>query len=157
MQVQKKLIYIAGPLFTIQDRDYLLKIRDVVRLYGADTFLPQEDNDDNAEGRGDGTSRQRLHNIFKNDYEAIEKAHAMIALLDGVPLDCGTTWEIGFAFAKSKPILGLRSDFRIIGNFANQKVDLMSEAACTKILFSPEGDFSVIGKGITDFLKEINV
>jgi hypothetical protein len=66
-----------------------------------------------------------------------------------VPLYCGTT-------AKSKPILGPRSDFRIIGNFANQKVDLMSEVACTKILFSPEGDFAVIEKGIADFLREIN-
>ncbi|HEY6586004.1 MAG TPA: nucleoside 2-deoxyribosyltransferase, partial [Candidatus Methanoperedens sp.] len=27
----------------------------------------------------------------------------------------GTAWEIGFAFAKAKPVLGLRTDFRTLG------------------------------------------
>jgi nucleoside 2-deoxyribosyltransferase len=151
---QKKLIYIAGSLFTIQDRDYLLKIRNVVRSNGANTFLPQEDNLDSIDRSG-----QILHSLFKNNCEAIEKSHAVIALLDGVPLDCGTTWEIGFAFAKSKPILGLRSDFRILTEtgITNQKMCLMTEASCTKIIFSPEGNFDAIEKGIIDFLKETNI
>lgn len=33
------------------------------------------------------------------------------AVLDGVDVDSGTAWEIGYAYARGKPIIGLRTDF----------------------------------------------
>lgn len=154
MQVhtKRKSVYVAGPLFTIQDREFLVKIRNMIRDLGFDTFLPHEDNDDNAEGRGTEASGERLKRIFQKDYEAIDRADVIVALLDGVPIDCGTAWELGYAFARSKPILGYRTDFRILGNFANQRIDLMAEAACTELLFVPDGDITKVMAGMKKFL-----
>lgn len=154
MPSNKPYIYVAGPLFTIQDREFLIKIRNMIRNLGCDTFLPQEDNNDNANGRKTETTQAKLKNIFRNDYKAIDRADAVIALLDGVPIDCGTAWEIGYAFAKGKPILGYRTDFRVLGNFDNQRIDLMSEAACTELLFVPEADINKIEAGISAFLTQ---
>ena len=148
-------VYVAGPLFTIQDRDFLERIRDVVRACGVNTFLPHEDNNDNAKGRSSDVSRERLMSIFKGDYTAIKKADGIISVLDGVPVDCGTAWELGFGFALSKPILGIRTDFRVLGNFDHQRIDLMSEAACTRLLFVPQGDFKLIEEGVQSFLAEL--
>ena len=36
-------------------------------------------------------------------------------MLDGVDVDSGTAWEIGYAYAKGKPVFGLRTDFRTLG------------------------------------------
>lgn len=155
MLIKKPCIYIAGPLFTMQDRAQLEKIRNYVLQLNFDTFLPHENNNDNADGRFFNESQATLKNIFKNDYQAIEKSDAVIALLDGVPVDCGTAWELGFAFALAKPILGIRTDFRILGNFANQHIDLMSESCCTKLLFVPDGKFTTIENGIKEFLDVI--
>ena len=135
--------------------EVLEKIRDVIRVCGVNTFLPHEDNSDNAKGRSADASRERLMSIFKGDYAAIKRAHGIISILDGVPVDCGTAWELGYGFALSKPILGIRTDFLVLGNFDSQRIDLMSEAACTKLLFVPQGDFKLIEKGLQSFLTEL--
>lgn len=156
MQPKKNtLIYVAGPLFTIQERLYLEKIRDFIHACGATTFLPHLDNNDNAAGRGSDASREKLRSIFQGDYEAIRKADAIIAILDGVPIDVGTAWELGFGYALGKPMLGVRTDFRVLGNFDNQRIDLMAEAACTNLIFVPDGDFTKVEEGIRKFLIDI--
>lgn len=51
----------------------------------------------------------------------------MVAVLDGADVDSGTAWEIGYAYAKGKPVLGLRTDFRTLGIEGN--VNLMIESS----------------------------
>jgi nucleoside 2-deoxyribosyltransferase len=51
--------------------------------------------------------------IGNNNRAAIDKCDAVLAVLDGVDVDSGTASEIGYAFAKGKPILGYRGDFRL--------------------------------------------
>ena len=150
----KPIIYIAGPLFCVQDRDFLVELRDMARSAGADTFLPHEDNDDNEKNRTPNTSRETLRSIFEKDIKSIDKADAVIALLDGVTVDTGTSVEIGYAYARSKPILGVKTDFRVLGNFESQVVDLMIENACSKILFVANGDKDIIRQGIISFIGE---
>ena len=36
----------------------------------------------------------------------------MVAVLDGSDADSGTAWECGFAYARSRPIVAVRTDFR---------------------------------------------
>ncbi|MCL2141357.1 MAG: nucleoside 2-deoxyribosyltransferase [Methanimicrococcus sp.] len=43
--------------------------------------------------------------------------------LDGTDVDSGTAWELGYAYAENKPIIGIRTDFRI--HMPNEKVNLM--------------------------------
>jgi nucleoside 2-deoxyribosyltransferase len=61
----------------------------------------------------DDINRQQI--IFNKNIAAIEKSDILIAVIDGVDIDSGTAWEIGYAYAREKPVFGLRTDFRTLG------------------------------------------
>ncbi|MFH1727434.1 MAG: nucleoside 2-deoxyribosyltransferase [Pseudomonadota bacterium] len=146
----------AGPLFTIQDRAFLEEIRIWVQEASADSFLPHIDNGDNNENRAPGkSSKELLYSIFKNDIEAVDKSDAIIALLDGVPQDVGTAIELGYAYSKKKPILGLRSDFRVLGNFDTQIIDLMVQNVCSDLVFESNGNKEILKKGVISFIEKL--
>lgn len=88
--------------------------------------------------------RKRLHKIDfmlgeKNKHD-IEKADAILAILDGVDVDSGTAAEIGYAFAKKKLIIGYRGDIRKTGDnegvVVNLQVQYFIEASGGKIVTS---------------------
>lgn len=58
---------------------------------------------------------------------SIERADAMLAILDGVDVDSGTAAEIGFAAAAGKPIVGLRLDTRQAGDNEGARVNMQVE------------------------------
>jgi len=51
--------------------------------------------------------------IGRNNQAAIDRCEALLAVLDGADVDSGTAAEIGYGFAKGKPIIGYRCDFRL--------------------------------------------
>jgi nucleoside 2-deoxyribosyltransferase len=54
--------------------------------------------------------------------------------MDGADPDSGTAWECGYAYAKGKPIVCYRTDFRITGDAAGAPYNLMlSESATTRV------------------------
>ena len=57
-------------------------------------------------------------------------------MLDGVDVDSGTAWEIGYAYAKGKPVFGLRTDFRTLG--IEGTVNLMIERSIVLCMSIPE-------------------
>jgi nucleoside 2-deoxyribosyltransferase len=57
----------------------------------------------------------------------IERADALLAVLDGVDVDSGTAAEIGFAAALGKSIVGLRLDTRQAGDNEGAVVNLQVE------------------------------
>jgi nucleoside 2-deoxyribosyltransferase len=59
--------------------------------------------------------------------EAIEAAHGVVAVLDGVDVDSGTAAEIGYAFARGKRIVGYRGDFRLSADNEGGTVNLQVE------------------------------
>jgi nucleoside 2-deoxyribosyltransferase len=65
--------------------------------------------------------------IGDNNRAAIDKCEAVLAVLDGVDVDSGTASEIGYAFARSKPILGYRGDFRLSADNEGSSVNLQVE------------------------------
>jgi nucleoside 2-deoxyribosyltransferase len=58
---------------------------------------------------------------------AIEAAHGVVAVLDGVDVDSGTAAEIGYAFARGKLIVGYRGDFRLSADNEGSTVNLQVE------------------------------
>lgn len=50
--------------------------------------------------------------VFDSDLMYLDGASVVIALLDGPDIDSGTAVEMGYAFAKGKPIFGLLTDRR---------------------------------------------
>jgi nucleoside 2-deoxyribosyltransferase len=65
--------------------------------------------------------------IARNNMEAIDRADAIVAVLDGVDVDSGTAAEIGYAFARGKPILGYRGDLRLASENEGALVNLQVE------------------------------
>lgn len=57
----------------------------------------------------------------------IQRADAVLAVLDGVDVDSGTAAEVGFAAALGKPIVGLRLDTRQAGDNEGAVVNLQVE------------------------------
>ena len=104
-----KTVYLAAPLFSEAECDFNRKLRDELINSGFKVFLPQEDSNNVK----DMLDRQKI--IFNKNLKGIENSDILVAVIDGADVDSGTAWEIGFAFAKGKPVLGLRSDFRTLG------------------------------------------
>ncbi|WP_319506687.1 nucleoside 2-deoxyribosyltransferase [uncultured Methanolobus sp.] len=109
----KKQIYLAGPLFSQAERDFNVLLRDRLVEMGFSVFLPQEDGNDTESSRLE--DRQRI--IFENDVRGIDESDIVLAVLDGgSDVDSGTAWEMGYAYAKGIPVLGLKTDFRTFGD-----------------------------------------
>lgn len=113
-----KAVYLAAPLFSEAEREFNKKLRDAIRKLGFLVFLPQEDSN-NLGVHG----RQRQ--IYEKNVKAIDASDIIVAVLDGPDIDSGTAWEIGYACARNKKIIGLRTDFRTLG--IEGRVNLMIE------------------------------
>lgn len=136
---KKKLIYLAGPLFTHAEVEYNCKLRDMLLKKGFSVFLPQEDAEDALEER----EKQNQECIFKKCVEGLDNSDLIIAILDGVDVDSGTAWEIGYAYAKGKPVIGLRTDFR---SLSDGIVNLMVEMAIVGLARDEEELLKIVEK-----------
>jgi nucleoside 2-deoxyribosyltransferase len=58
---------------------------------------------------------------------AIDRAEAVVAVLDGPDVDSGTAAEIGYAFGRGKRIEGYRGDFRLSADNEGSTVNLQVE------------------------------
>ena len=65
--------------------------------------------------------------IGANNRGAIDRADAVVAVLDGVDVDSGTASEIGYAFGRGKPIVGYRGDFRLSADNEGGTVNIQVE------------------------------
>ena len=104
-------IYFAGPLFTPYERSFIDACAAALRADGFEVFVPHEH--ELATGL-DVTAAW----IFAKDRPGIERADAMLAILDGPSVDDGTACEIGMFHAlmqsdpSKKGIVGLLTDIR---------------------------------------------
>jgi hypothetical protein len=104
-------IYCAGPLFSQAERDFLASCARRLRGEGFFCFVPHE-----KELRVDPTPE----NVFDLDFEALSRADALLAWLDGPQVDDGTACEIGLFYglmrepgSRRKGIVGLATDLRL--------------------------------------------
>jgi len=91
-------IYFAGPLFTTYEREWIIKIANMLRSHGFIPFVPTE-NPFHPEDFPE-ISRQKL--CFDMDFKGIADANAMLVNLNGYEVDDGTATEIGIFYALQK-------------------------------------------------------
>ena len=103
---QPPYIYIAGPLFDPGERWYLEQIDALCDELGFCTYLPHRDG-------GVKSAVVDFQAIFMADMRALEAADLVVAVLNGPDIDSGTAWEMGVAYARGCPIIGLHEDIRI--------------------------------------------
>ena len=97
-------IYIAGKLGTNDETEFLEEIDKICKEQGFDTFLPHRDI-----GICKGTAD--IERVFRGDItEGFKDCKLVIADLNGLHVGAGTTWELGYAYAKGIPVIGIKTD-----------------------------------------------
>ncbi|RXE56791.1 nucleoside 2-deoxyribosyltransferase [Methanoculleus taiwanensis] len=120
-------IYLAGPLFTEAELAYNLVLYDLLTRHLFDVYLPQEVGDNSS-----CRDREEHRAIFDRHVRALREADIVVAVCDGADADSGTAWEMGYAYALGKPVIVLRTDFRMAGR--HECVNLMLEESAVVVL-----------------------
>ena len=105
-------IYLAGPLFSEAEREWLDQFAQRLRAEGFDCFVPHEHFDALAE--------LTPAEVFRVDAGGVRSANVLVAWLDGPVVDDGTACEIGM-FAelvaggdpRYRGIVGIVTDLRL--------------------------------------------
>ncbi len=117
------MIYFAAPLFSTAERDFNKKLSaELANHIHDEIFLPQE------KCHKCGTPEE----IFDTCIKGLIDSDTVIAILDGADSDSGTCWEVGYAYAENKKILGIRTDFR--GSGDDEGLNCMISGSCSAVL-----------------------
>jgi nucleoside 2-deoxyribosyltransferase len=146
-------IYLAGPLFTQAEIGFNQRLADRLRTAGYSVYLPQQE----CSGITDPIE------LFEICIWGLDGASMVLVILDGADADSGSCFEVGYAFAKGLPIVGLRTDFR--GSGEHMGVNLMLTQSCVHLLLttstsspnshSPRVTYLKIGEDFTPALLEV--
>ena len=99
-------IYVAGPFFNNQER---ISLRDMIDYIGynfpegTELFIPMEHE---IPGGMEMPNPVWAKKVFDMDVQAIKDSDMVIAMYTGHYSDTGTVWEMGFAKALGKPVIG---------------------------------------------------
>lgn len=97
-------IYIAGKIRTENEREFLEEIDKICKSIGFKTFLPHRDV-------GLAEDIKDVDRVFKEDIiKGFKDVKLIIAVLDGLHVGAGTAWELGYAYAKGIPAIGVKTD-----------------------------------------------
>jgi nucleoside 2-deoxyribosyltransferase len=125
-------IYFAGPLFTTPERTFNKELAARLEGGGHQVFLPQErgltDDLDGPTGGEGSTPRARSmtpRQILDKNLRGLDWAEGVVAIMDGTDPDSGTAWECGYAYARGKPTVLFRSDFRGGGDAGSNPYNAM--------------------------------
>ena len=102
-----KSAYIAGRLWNDNDRVILDKIDAICKKLGIKTFLPHRDV-------GLFKTGMNSKHFFEKDRDMIDECDFMIAVLDWKCIGSGTAWEIGYAHAKDRHVIGFVEDLESV-------------------------------------------
>jgi nucleoside 2-deoxyribosyltransferase len=103
-------VYLASPFFNDKERAVKAQVKAHLKQAGIAVIDPQ--------GGGDPMSWEQNNNqwgnkTFKKDLDRIYEADKVIAIDWGLYGDCGTAWEIGYAYGMGKCILVVVPDEKL--------------------------------------------
>lgn len=107
-------IYLAGPLFCEAELRYNREMKGYLAGCGFDLVLPQEESADldlaglMSSDRAVPTATE----VCRRDLETLDSCDALLINLDGRVPDEGACVELGYAYAKGKPVFGIKTDVR---------------------------------------------
>jgi nucleoside 2-deoxyribosyltransferase len=105
-KINRDRIYLAAPLFAKGEQDFNLMVYEYLKANGYQVFLPQKECEQ-AEGES----------IYKTCLLGLKSSAIVVAILDGADADSGTAWECGYAVSQGIPVIAVRTDFRLSGDF----------------------------------------
>ena len=114
-------IYVAGTLRGEVNRKELEEVNKVCEEFG-ETYLPHRDMGLFEEGMDPNP-------IFEENKNRVDWCDVLVAVVDWKGISSGTAWELGYGYAKKKPVIALvedkktiRNDYRICVMCNNKKV-----------------------------------
>ena len=121
-------IYISAPLFTQVERRWNRMLAAALRehIEGAEVVLPQDFKFSNSFNRPEDFPK-----LFRACLDSLEECELVVAVLDGPDVDSGTSFEIGYAYARGIPIIGIRTDYR---KSQDRGLNLVLAQSCTELL-----------------------
>jgi len=123
--VKDTKVFLASPLFSDAERNFNSTVAERLRKEGHVVWLAQETT----------FVREIVHENSKKIYETtiamLEKSNVVVAVLDGPIVDAGVAYEIGFAKALKKPVIGLRTDSRTFSR--THEVNLMLDVPLLRV------------------------
>jgi nucleoside 2-deoxyribosyltransferase len=135
-------LYLAGPLFSAAEREFNVRLRDLLCAAGFEVWLPQE-----KEPREKSAAA-----IFRKDVEGILWCDVLVASMDGADPDSGTCWECGYAYGK-KPVVLFRTDFRTGEDPKFGPYNLMLTESATACLYKPFQSVDELAKNLIAVLE----
>lgn len=112
-------VYLSAPLFCEAERSFNEKVAARLRGAGFDVWLPQE-----MPVLGSCSEEEKRY-IYESNISALRNSDVLVAVLDGVSVDYGVAFEVGYATALGKPVVGLKTDHRVFSRF--EEINLMLE------------------------------
>jgi len=131
-------VFLAAPLFCESERQFNSMVAGRLRQSGFEVWLAQE------AGLFKHGSPDERRKVFRGDLSALEGCDVVVALLDGVDVDTGVAFELGYAHAVKKPIVGLKTDYRTFSK--TEEVNLMLEAPLVRICRSVDEAVTALKK-----------
>ena len=104
-----KRVYFASPMFNAADKEFNLRVVEVLEDHGYEVFLPQRDGIEAAllEGK---TEEELVEMIFSLDESEVSKADIVFMNIDGRVPDEGACVELGMAYSLGKRCYGFKTD-----------------------------------------------
>lgn len=107
----KRQVYLAGPFFTFSERWLINQVYSCLRAMNLNVFSPWH-----HVGLGDAST------VVPLDIEGLNESELVFAVLDG--LDSGTLFEIGFAVAKGRTVIGY------VENESSESIKMLEGTNC---------------------------
>lgn len=108
-------VYFAAPLFSDAEKEFNARLTERLEEAGHDVFLPQRDGMEIAaiydQPDVDGVE-DVMDEVFETDRDEVYAADVVLAVLDGQVPDEGVAIEMGIAYERGVPIVGLKTDNR---------------------------------------------
>ena len=105
-------LYFAAPLFSAAELSFNLKLTAQLEQF-LDVYLPQRDGGKLVDLVVKKVPVEEAYkSIFDRDMEALNEADALLMVLDGRTVDEGAAFELGIAYSRGKPCIGLQTDPR---------------------------------------------
>lgn len=144
-------LYFAAALFTQVERKWNRMLAEALERLepGLEVTLPQD-----FKVAGKYNSSRHYGALFRMCVDGLEAADVVLAVLDGAEVDSGVAWEVGYAFARGTPVVGLRTDFR---PGAEHGVNIMLSRSCRQLVreFSFQEDVELLARDIVRRLRRL--
>lgn len=112
MESEKKVVYVAGPLFNEMERERNSKIRKFLESLSFAVFLPQDDVGLSYDLIQNKEKIEIRKEIFLLDVKGVKESDIILFLMDGRIPDEGACIELGMGWMLGKPCVGYKTDNR---------------------------------------------